>query len=62
MSHSARLFERATITDANGDYTFSDLTGDSYIVREVIPDTFGQTFPGGTARTWSSRATTSCRS
>lgn len=37
--------ERSTTTDASGDYEFADLPAADYIVREVVPSGFAQTFP-----------------
>jgi len=37
--------ESSQITDENGEYSFTGLEADTYIVREVIPENFEQTFP-----------------
>ena len=34
-------------TNADGDYLFSNLPVDSYIVRQELPDQYTQVFPGG---------------
>ena len=40
------LFE---VTDADGNYTFSDLPATTYTVAEVLQDGWQQTFPGGSS-------------
>jgi hypothetical protein len=35
-----------TVSDANGNYAFTNLQPGSYIVREVVPDGYQQTLPG----------------
>ena len=37
--------ERSTVTDENGEYTFSDLPTGRYIVAEVLQETWQQTYP-----------------
>ncbi|MCG8649883.1 MAG: hypothetical protein MI861_08620, partial [Pirellulales bacterium] len=37
--------EPKTTTDANGQYTFTGLDAGDYVVSEVVPETFVQTFP-----------------
>jgi hypothetical protein len=39
--------EQYDLTDANGDYTLTDLVPGSYIVAEVLQVEWQQTFPGG---------------
>lgn len=39
--------EESLVTDADGNYSFTDLEPSVYIVREVVPDGFTQTFPSG---------------
>jgi len=39
--------ETSVLTDANGDYIFSDLSADTYVVRTVIPAGWVQTEPSG---------------
>ena len=43
--------EPSTVTDVNGNYSFPNLTYGSYVVGEVLPDGFKQTYPGGPAAT-----------
>ncbi|MBS0266358.1 MAG: cadherin domain-containing protein, partial [Planctomycetes bacterium] len=38
--------ELTTVTDANGAYAFTNLPAGTYVVAEVIPDDWKQTFPG----------------
>ena len=38
--------ETSTVTDADGNYEFADLPAGTYILREVLPEGFTQTFPG----------------
>ncbi|NBD16586.1 MAG: S8 family serine peptidase [Cyanobacteria bacterium] len=37
----------STVTDANGDYSFTELPVDTYTVAEVLQEGWQQTFPGG---------------
>ena len=37
--------ETSTTTDANGNYTFTNLASDTYIVTQQVPTGFTQTFP-----------------
>jgi len=39
--------DRSTTTNANGEYLFDNLTAGEYLVREVVPDDFLQSFPVG---------------
>lgn len=39
--------DRATVTNAQGQYTFTDLLSGSYVVREIVPPGYVQTFPQG---------------
>jgi len=39
--------EITVTTDANGDYTFSDLNGGTYVIREVLQSGWKQTAPSG---------------
>jgi len=39
--------EQSVVTDTDGNYIFTDLEPGTYIVREVVPDGFSQTFPSG---------------
>jgi uncharacterized repeat protein (TIGR01451 family) len=43
--------ETSTTTDANGNYSFTNLNPGNYSVREVPPDGTSCTFPGGTDAT-----------
>ena len=38
--------EPSTVTDDNGNYNFSGLTPGEYVVREVVPNLWAQTYPG----------------
>ncbi|MEO8348333.1 MAG: SdrD B-like domain-containing protein, partial [Acidobacteriota bacterium] len=37
---------RTATSNANGDFTFSNLPAGTYVLTEVLPDNFFQTFPG----------------
>ncbi|MGK7904275.1 MAG: Ig-like domain-containing protein, partial [Hormoscilla sp.] len=37
--------ETSVVTDANGNYSFSELEPGTYVVRELLPQGFTQTFP-----------------
>jgi subtilisin family serine protease len=39
--------EFSTVTDSNGNYAFTGLVPDIYIVSEELPPTWEQTYPGG---------------
>ena len=39
---------RTTTSDANGNFTFSNLPAGTYVLSEVLPPNFFQTFPGTT--------------
>jgi hypothetical protein len=39
--------EPQTLTDSSGGYVFQNLAPDSYVVREIVPQGFVQTAPGG---------------
>ena len=41
--------EPATVTNANGDYAFTNLAPGAYLVAEVLQANWEQTFPGGTS-------------
>ncbi|HEX3601183.1 MAG TPA: proprotein convertase P-domain-containing protein, partial [Lacipirellulaceae bacterium] len=43
--------EPTAVTDADGNYSFSDLPYGSYLVGEVLPNGWKQTHPGGPAAT-----------
>jgi uncharacterized surface anchored protein len=37
---------RTTTSNANGDFTFSNLPAGTYVLTEILPENFFQTFPG----------------
>lgn len=39
--------DRSTTTNASGEYVFDNLTAGEYLVREVVPEEFLQSFPEG---------------
>ncbi|HLN30001.1 MAG TPA: PKD domain-containing protein [Gemmataceae bacterium] len=41
----------STVTDSNGNYSFTDLTAGSYLVEEVTPQGFSRTLPSGSFTT-----------
>jgi autotransporter-associated beta strand protein len=45
--------EERAITDANGDFSFTNLGAGTYTLREVLPANWVQTQPGGTAMSYS---------
>ncbi|EMI21720.1 fibrinogen-binding protein [Rhodopirellula maiorica SM1] len=39
------ILEPSTVTDTNGNYEFTDIAAGSYVIREVVPEGYQQTFP-----------------
>jgi hypothetical protein len=37
---------RTATSNANGDFSFSNLPAGTYVLREILPENFFQTFPG----------------
>jgi hypothetical protein len=35
-----------TTSDANGNFTFTNLAAGTYVLSEILPENFVQTFPG----------------